>query len=183
MVVAIACLPPVVALLALLIWPRTSQGASVLTVFVALVIVMFFPVFQLSSARIALGIGEGGATALPILAILFPALFFYQAQRATGAITVLQQGIAKLLPRREIQILLLVFGIGPTIEAMCGFGVGAIVILPLLSALEVDKLKVVRLSLFSQIISPWGAFGVGTSLAASVSGVSVNLLSTQSRLL
>lgn len=183
MAIAIACLPPVVALLALLIWPRTSQGASVLTVFVALVIVMFFPVFQLSSARIALGIGEGGATALPILAILFPALFFYQAQKATGAITVLQRGVAKLLPRREVQILLLVFGVGPTIEAMCGFGVGAIVILPLLSALEVDTSKVVRLSLFSQIISPWGALSVGTSLAASVSGVSVNLLSTQSALL
>lgn len=183
MTVAIACLPPIVALFGLLVWPRTSQGASILTVFVSVVIVMFSSVFQLSSAKIALGIGEGGATALPVLAILLPALFFYQAQRATGAITVLQRGITKLLPRRELQVLFLVFGVGPAIEAMCGFGVGAVAIIPLLSALEADKLKVVRLSLFSQIISPWGALGVGTSLAASMSGVSVSLLSTQSALL
>ena len=183
MVILLGLLPLVVAIAALVVWPRSSQGASLFAVFVALQIVLFFIPFRLPLTRIALSFGEGGATALPVFFILFPAVFFYQVQHTTGAMVVLQRGIAKLCPRREVQILLLVFGVGPIVEAMSGFGVGAVMIIPLLNGLETNKLKAAQLSLFSQLISPWGALGVGTSLAATISGIRPDLLSIQSALL
>ncbi|MEO9028934.1 MAG: L-lactate permease [Ktedonobacteraceae bacterium] len=183
MVTAIALLPLVVAAVALIVWQRPGRDASLLTVCATLLIVVFFLPFHLSPVGIALSAGDGGATALTIIAILIPALLFYQVQNASGSIPVLQRGIAKMVPDRDLQILLLVLGVGPAVESVCGFGVGAVVIIPLLGALEADTLRVAKLSLFSQIISPWGALSVSTSLAATFSGVHVNLLSIQTAFL
>ncbi|GCE32139.1 hypothetical protein KDA_76230 [Dictyobacter alpinus] len=183
MTLAVALLPLFVAALALVVLRRTSRDASLITLFVTALVVIFFPTFHLSPARIGLAAGEGGATALTVAAILVPALLFYQVQQATGAIPVLERGMAKMIPDRDVQILLLVLGVGPAVEAMCGFGVGTVFIIPLLAALESDRLRVAQLSLLCQVIGPWGALGIGTSFAAAASGVRLDLLSMQSALL
>lgn len=104
-------------------------------------------------------------------------------QWETGAIESLMRGLAKFVPDRDLQTVLLVLGVGPCIEVLCGSGAEAVAILPLLVRLHGDKLKAIQLSLLSQIIVAWGSLGLGTTLAAYLAALPVGLLSVRTALL
>jgi hypothetical protein len=85
----------------------------------------------------------------------------------------LTQTISRLTSDRDLQALLLVLGISPFVEALCGFGVGIIVIAPMLLELRLGAVRVALLSLLGQLTTAWGAMGVAIVLTASLSGLPV----------
>ncbi len=183
MLVVVALLPLLVAISLLLLFQWDIRDAGWTTLAVTVVLVALVPAFHRTPWQIALSVGEGSVTMLTAGLILLPALFFYQMQWETGAIDSLMRGLAKFVPDRDLQTMLLVLGVGPCIESLCGSGSGAVAILPLLVRLHSDKLKAIQLSLLSQIIVAWGSLGLGTTLAANLAALPVGLLSVHTALL
>jgi lactate permease len=183
MLAIVALLPLLVAIFLLLVlqWNVRDTGWTMLAVTVALVALV--PAFSRTPWQIALSVGEGAGTMVTTGLILLPALFFYQIQWETGAIDRLMGGLARVVPDRDLQTVLLVLGVGPCIEALCGSGSGAVAILPLLVRLQGDKVKAIQLSLLSQILVAWGSLGLGTTLAANLAALPVGLLSVRTALL
>lgn len=66
--------------------------------------------------------------------------------------------------------------LGPFFETVTGFGVGAVFALGDLHALGVTGPAGAALSLFSQVLIPWGGLGPGTLLGAALAGVSLRAL-------
>lgn len=181
--IVLAMLPLLVALLMLAILQRSALHTGLATVAVTLLMVLLLPPFRLTPLRTLLAVGGGFATALTVLYVLFPALLLYQLLRATDSIIVLARGVERLCPDRELQILLLVIGVAPFVESVSGFGVGTVVIIPMLLALEIDVLPAAMLGLLGQIAVPWGALAVGTTLGAALTGLNANLLGASTALI
>jgi L-lactate permease len=183
MFVVIALLPVLVAILLLLVlrWGVCDVGWATLGVTIALVSLV--PIFHCMSWQIALSLGEGTATMVTSGVVLLPSLLFSQMQQETGAATLLEQSIAGWVPDCDLQTLLFVLGVGPCIESLCGFGSGAIVILPFLARLHRDRLKAAQLSLLSYLIVAWASLDGGTTLPANLAGVPVGALSMHTALL
>ena len=133
--------------------------------------------------RMLIALGAGFASSLTVLTILFPALLLYQVQRITGSINALAKGIAYLCPERELQVLLLVLGLGPFIEAASGFGVGTVVIIPILIAIGFDALPAAILGLLAQVAVPWGGLAVGVALGAELTKLAPGILGMRIALL
>lgn len=66
--------------------------------------------------------------------------------------------------------------LGPFFETVTGFGVGAVFALGDLHALGVTGPAGAALSLFSQVLIPWGGLGPGTLLGAALAGVPLRAL-------
>ncbi len=183
MTILLAMLPLLVAIIMLAALQRSGLQAGLATMLVALLLVLFVPVFHLSFVQSALAVGQGIGNSLTVLYVLLPALLLYQVQRVTGCIDILARGIGRLCPERDIQLLLLVIGVAPFVESVSGFGVGSVVIIPMLMALGLDTLQAAVLGLFGQIAVPWGALAVGTVLGAQLTQLNVSILSAHTALL
>jgi lactate permease len=183
MLVIFALLPLLMALLLLLVFQWNIHDTSWTMLGVTMALVSLVPAFHRTPWQIVLSLGEGLATVLSVGIILLPMLSFSLMQRETGALDILMRGLARLVPDRDLQTLLLVLGAGPCFEAVCGSGTGSAIILPLLMRLQNSKLKAVQLSLLSQIMVPWGNLGAGTALAANLAGLPVGVLSIRTALL
>ena len=96
---------------------------------------------------------------------------------------ILTQSIARLTSDRDLQVLLLVLGLSPFVEALCGFGVGIIVIVPMLLELRFGALRVALLSLLGQLTTAWGAMGVAVVLTASLTRLPVDQVGSLTALL
>jgi lactate permease len=173
MVTIFAVIPLAVALVLMTIFQRNSRQAGLVTLVLVCAMTGVVSAFHLSPLQLLLALGAGGATALPVLTVLLPALFLYHLQRVTGSMQIVTQHIARLTSDRDLQVLLLVLGLSPFVEALCGFGVGIIVIVPMLLELRLDALRVAVLSLLGQLTTAWGAMGVAVVLTASLTGLPV----------
>jgi lactate permease len=179
----LAILPLLVAILMLAVLQRSGLQSGLATMLMAILVVQLIPAFHLSIVATALAVATGVGTSLTVLYVLLPALLLYQVQRATGSIEVLVSNIGRLCPDQDVQLLLLILGVAPFVESVSGFGVGTVVIIPMLLALGLETLQAAVLGLFGQIAVPWGALAVGTVLGAQLTGLNPNLLGAQTALI
>jgi lactate permease len=179
----IALIPLVTALIMLAVLQKSSRFAGIVTVAVTTALVLLPFAFNLQIIKILQSLGTGLATALVVLYVLFPSLWLYRLQQTAGGIEVLARGIARLCPQPDLQILLLVLGLAPFVESVSGFGVGTVIIIPFLLALNIAPLKVAMLGLLGQLAVPWGALAVGTELGARITGLNANQLGANTALL
>lgn len=63
------------------------------------------------------------------------------------------------------------FLLGPFFETTVGFGMGIVILIPLLLRMGLAPVSAVTFSLFSQMLVPWGALGVGTIVGAEIAGI------------
>ena len=183
MVTIVAVIPLAVALALMTLLQRNSRQAGMVTLVLVCAMACVVPAFHLSPLHLLLSLGQGGATALSILTVLLPALLLYHLQRVTGGMHVLTQHIARLTADRDLQVVLLVLGLSPFIEALCGFGVGIIVIAPVLLELRLGAVRVAVLSLLGQLTTAWGAMGVAVVLTASLTRLPVEQVGSLTALL
>lgn len=169
--IVLATVPLIVAIIMLVVLQQSGLRAGLATLAAAVVVTLLAPSFHLPPGAIALAAASGVGTSLTVLYVLFPALLLYQLQNITDNIAVLAQGVTRLCPDRDTQILLLVLGIAPFIEAVSGFGVGIVVVIPMLMALDLDSLQATTLGLLGQIAVPWGGLAVGILLGAALTGL------------
>jgi len=174
--IILSALPLVAAIVMLIILRRSGLQASLVTLGVAIGIALTIPSLRISIANLLIAIGTGISSSLLVLSVLFPALLLYQLQQAKKGMSVLAEGIARLCPDRDLLVLLIVLGLAPFVESVSGFGVGTVVVIPILMAVGFDALQAATLGLLGQIAVPWGALAVGTVLGADLTGLNSGTL-------
>ena len=113
-----------------------------------------------------------------VIAIIAAGMFFHRCQQARGAVA----NGAKLEanPRRLWSVCFL---LAPFAESVTGFGVGYIIALAALSRLGLGGMSALLLGLYSQSLVPWGALATGTTVGATLAGLTPNELGLSSAVL
>jgi lactate permease len=183
MLTILAAIPLAGALAMMTLLQRNSRQAGLMTLVLVCAMAFVVPAFHLSPMQLLLSLYKGGATSLTVLTVILPALLLYHLQQATGGMNSVTQNIARLTSDRDLQVLLLVLGLSPFVESLCGFGVGIIVIAPMLLELRFGALRVALLCLLGQLTTAWGAMGVAVVLNASLTRLSVTQVGSLTALL
>lgn len=123
-------------------------------------------------------IPAGAWLAWQVIAIIAAGMFFHRC-------TLARPGAAggethEATPRRLWSTCFL---LAPFAEAVTGFGVGYIIALAALRRLGLGGLSALVLGLYSQSLVPWGALATGTTVGATLAGLTPNALGLGSALL
>ncbi|MFL5629392.1 MAG: L-lactate permease [Ktedonobacteraceae bacterium] len=183
MVILLATMPILVAIVALAVLRRSGLQAGLITLIAAILLALLAPFFNLPPVQLLIAVGTGVGASLVVLFILFPGLLLYQLLRATGGMSVLARGVANLSPDLNLQVLLLVLGLAPFVESVSGFGLGTVVVVPIIVALDIDAPRAALLGTLGQVAVPWGALAIGTALGAQLTGLDPNMLGANTALL
>lgn len=169
---ALAGLPILVALLALLRWRPAPAALLALGAAVVLVPVAF----PMPWAELGAGVLSGVPTLVEVAGILAGGLLLARVLDAVGA----QEAMASWLTRCGVTpvrtVLLVTLGLTPFAEAVTGFGVGAVIAVPILLRLGLGPARAAVVALLGLHLVPWGGMAVGTLVAADLGGVGVNEL-------
>jgi lactate permease len=113
-----------------------------------------------------------------VVAIIVTGLFFHRANLARAS----AGGDAALeaTPRRLFSVCFL---LAPFAESVTGFGVGYIIALTALRRLGIGGMPALLLGLYSQSLVPWGALAIGTTVGATLAGMTPNELGLASAVL
>lgn len=180
----LASVPLALPFLLLIVLKQSGLRTSTLSALAAIAIAGFFTASPADLLPISVqAAGNALAIAFGVLTVLFPGLLLYRLQAATGGLATIVSLIQSLFRTRELQVLALVIGASPFVEAISGFGVSILVIAPLLLGLGYSPLKSGILVLVSQISIPLGAMGVGTMIGAQLAGLPVDRVGVGSLIL
>ncbi|NUB13594.1 L-lactate permease [Azospirillum brasilense] len=128
---------------------------------------------------VALKAGEGAWLAWHAMSIIAAGLLFHRAFEARAGKAEAQVE-AKTPAERRRAVFVACLLAGPFAESVTGFGVGLVVALALLRPLNLPPAHAAALGLFSQMLAPGGALGVGPRVGAELIGVSFTELGTAS---
>jgi lactate permease len=113
-----------------------------------------------------------------VIAIIASGFFFYRCQQARRFAA--KTSDLAVTPRRLWSACFL---LAPFAESVTGFGVGYIIALAALRRLGLDGMPALLLGLYSQSLVPWGALATGTTVGATLAGLTTNQLGLSSALL
>lgn len=113
-----------------------------------------------------------------VIAIIAAGMFFHRCTLARGAHG--DGAAVEATPRRLWPVCFL---LAPFAEAVTGFGVGYIIALAALRRLGIGGISALLLGLYSQSLVPWGALATGTTVGATLAGLTVNQLGLASAVL
>ena len=113
-----------------------------------------------------------------VIAIIATGIFFHRCQQSRDAAT--GGETLEATPRRLWAVCFL---IAPFAEAVTGFGVGYIIALAALRRLGLGGMSALLLGLYSQSLVPWGALAIGTTVGATLAGLTPNQLGLGSAVL
>ncbi|WP_323001011.1 L-lactate permease [Denitromonas sp.] len=126
-------------------------------------------------------VSRGVWTAWQAVSVILAGLFFYSVVQSTPAPE--GTGGADVAPTATHRRLFAIcFLLGPFFETVVGFGMGAVITLPLLIRQGLPPVSAVVFSLFSQMLVPWGALGVGTIVGAQLAGIELHQMGEGSAL-
>lgn len=106
-----------------------------------------------------------------VVAIIATGVFFYRATLVRAAAT--DGAVLEATPRRLFSACFL---LAPFAETVTGFGVGYIIALAALRRLGIGGMPALLLGLYSQSLVPWGALAIGTTVGATLAGLTPNQL-------
>jgi lactate permease len=113
-----------------------------------------------------------------VIAIIVTGVFFHRATLARGGAQ--GAGTLEASPRRLFAVCFL---LAPFAESVTGFGVGYIIALAALRRLGIGGLPALLLGLYSQSLVPWGALAIGTTVGATLAGLTPGQLGLGSAVL
>jgi lactate permease len=174
---------PLLLVIALLASGRASALAAGLAGLAATLAVAVLA-FGASSAVLAREIPAGLWLAWHVVAIIGAGMFFHrclQTREATPreSLTVGAPAGAAT-PRRLWPVCFL---LAPFAESVTGFGIGYIIALGALARLGVGGVPALLLGLYSQSLVPWGALAIGTTVGATLAGLTPSQLGLASAVL
>lgn len=123
-------------------------------------------------------IAAGAWLAWHVIAIIAAGMFFQRVLQGRAAGT--RETPQEATPRRLWSACFL---LAPFAESVTGFGVGYIIALAALRRLGLGGLPALVLGLYSQTLVPWGALAIGTTVGASLAGMTPAQLGLASALL
>ncbi|MCM8750648.1 L-lactate permease [Thermomicrobiaceae bacterium CFH 74404] len=171
--------PPVIAAVVLLRGARPLV-AALLAYAAGVVLLTIFPTSLESLLR-----AEWLAflTAVEVSAIILGGMALNELASRAGTTTALTELVRAAASERGQAVVLVVLGLTPFFESVTGFGVGAVIAVPLLRAAGLRGARLGVLALLGLVAVPWGALAPGTLVAARLAGVSFDELGTLSALL
>lgn len=98
-------------------------------------------------------------------------IVFAEVGRETGAQARLSDWLRASLGGGVAPVLAIVHGVTPFAESVTGFGIGAVLAVPLLSALGLDGRRAAIVGLLGLCTVPWGSMAPGSLIAAELGGV------------
>ena len=113
-----------------------------------------------------------------VIAIIAAGMFFHRCTLARGA-----HGDGTTVEATPRRLWPVCFLLAPFAEAVTGFGVGYIIALAALRRLGLGGLSALLLGLYSQSLVPWGALATGTTVGATLAGLTPNQLGLASAIL
>ena len=113
-----------------------------------------------------------------VIAIIASGMFFHRCLQARGS-----AANGATLPANPRRLWSVCFLLAPFAEAVTGFGVGYIIALAALRRLGLGGLPALVLGLYSQSLVPWGALATGTTVGATLAGLTPNQLGLASAVL
>lgn len=170
-----AVLPLAIALLLAL--TRSTLWGGLIGALLAILVSVWYPPFAVAGPAWTNLFGRAFVGTLLVGYIVYFGLLFYEVMVAGGAMRRLVALLATGVPTPARQGLGVALALGSGIEALSGFGAGALVVAPLLVGLGFAPSRAALLSLFSQSLVPWGALAVGLLLGAQLAGMPARELS------
>ncbi|WP_287063831.1 L-lactate permease [Pantoea sp.] len=113
--------------------------------------------------------------------VIVPGLLFVIFIERMGVNLALSQWVRSLGLGRGDQVVLIVLGFVPLLEAMTGFGVSLIATVPLLLSLF-ERRVALRIALAGMAIMPWGTLGLASVIGASLVNLDAPMLASTSAL-
>jgi lactate permease len=174
---------PLLLVLGLLASGRASALVAGLAGLSATLIASFIIVVQARGAE-SLGplflheTAAGAWLAWHVIAIIAAGMFFHRCLQTRHAGDDTRPLTAN--PRRLWSVCFLLAPFG---ESVTGFGVGYIIALAALTRLGLGGLSALLLGLYSQSLVPWGALATGTTVGATLAGLTPNQLGLSSAVL
>lgn len=138
--------------------------------------------FHVSLPAIGQAVGTALFPMFETIGILGPALFLSTLERAGGGMACLT-ALARQRSERDLLVLFLVLGLSPFLEAICGFGTGMVVCVPLYLTLEIPPQKAAVLGLLGESTTAFASMGNAVTLEASLTGLPADTLGMASALL
>lgn len=113
--------------------------------------------------------------------VIVPGLAFVIFIERLGVNLAFSQWVRSLGLGRGDQVVFIVLGLAPLLEAMTGFGVSLIATVPLLLSLF-DRRVALRIALAGMAIMPWGTLGLASVIGASLAQLDAAALAATSAL-
>ncbi|MFJ7793810.1 transporter [Pseudomonas sp. NPDC096950] len=114
--------------------------------------------------------------------VIVPGLAFVIFIERLGVNLTLSQWVRSLGLGRGNQVVFIVLGLAPLLEAMTGFGVSLIATVPLLLSLF-ERRVALRIALTGMAIMPWGTLGLASVIGASLAHLDATALASTSALI
>ena len=174
---AVAALPIVALLWALVIARWSGVRAGVLTLGVALAIAI--GIYRMPPMLAALAALQGACYGVfPISWIVFAAVTLYQVTVRTRRFDVLRHSIAALTDDRRLQALLIAFSFGAFLEGCAGFGAPVAIAASMLVGLGFDARYAAGICLIANTAPvAFGSIGIPLVTASQVTGLDLHALS------
>jgi lactate permease len=113
--------------------------------------------------------------------VIVPGLAFVIVIERLGVNLALSRWVSSLGLGRGDQLVFIVLGLAPLLEAMTGFGVSLIATVPLLLSLF-ERRVALRIALTGMAIMPWGTLGLASVIGASLAHLDARALAAASAL-
>lgn len=176
----LAGIPIVVALGLLLL--RLGPVRAAIAAVAAAVLVAWLS-FGVSPTDILAGQAGFAPVYLEVTLILLGGVLLSRLLAVTGAQQRLGKWATSICSEPQRAVLLVVLGLVPFVESVTGFGIGAVVGVPLLVQFGFARFRAAVLGLLGLVIVPWGSLGPGTLVAAELSGTGFRELGVYSAVL
>jgi lactate permease len=130
------------------------------------------------SAALTHAATEGAVTAvLPILWVIFAAIFVYFVSTETGAMDVIRNMLCRACPDLRIQAVLIAFCFGGFLEAVAGFGTAVAIPTAMLITLGCNPVAAATVALVANSVPvAFGALGIPVIALANVTHLDVSTL-------
>lgn len=159
---------PILVLLALLLLRRRPAVAVTAAIVVAVASAGMFPIDPRAAASAAASMGS---VSLTVAAIMFAGLALVHLQRVSGAQDALSGWVNRVAGSRDRAVLVFGLALVPLFESLIGWGMGVIVVLPLLVGTGIQRHRAISISLLGLMLCPWGSFAPALLLLSEVTGI------------
>lgn len=171
---ALAAAAPLAAVIAALLFGRSSRTAAIAGIVVLVPLLIF--VFPTPLAAVAKAGVEWGPVVLEVVLVVGGGILFAEAGRYTGNQHEITSWVTRSLGTGIVPVLAIVHGFTPLTESLTGYGIGAALAVPLLLGLGLSGKKAAIIGLLGLCAVPWGSMGPGTLIASHLTGVDFDTL-------
>lgn len=175
--------PIILIFLLLFIFKLSSLKACIIAYFFTIGVVWLTNTFPLDFQQIATATIKGGLVASIAAYVLFFGILLFHLLKKAGAIEEMASFISQTTNNQIVQVLILMTGLSPLVESTSGFGLGFMVIVPILIALGFGRIQSALIGLLSLLAVPWGALAIGTVIGADLVNLPPALLGMGSAVL